>query len=86
MGAVSILPTNKHTTPRGGSFPNHFPYFLMQESTHEWGGGGVEGLGKGERGGGPWLGGGIFHWGGGVVLHQKEGWGRWVYGLGNGGP
>ena len=46
----------------------------MQESTHEWGG--VEGLGKGHRGGGHLpLGGG--------VLHHKGGWGRWVYGLGN---
>ena len=51
----------------------------MQESTHECGGGGVEGLGKGHRGGG------IFYWGGGV-LHHKGGWGRWVYGLGNDGP
>ena len=49
-----MLPTHKHTTPSGGYFPNHFPYFLMQESTHEWGGGGggLEGLGKGHRGGG----------------------------------
>ena len=49
----------------------------MQESILELGGG-VEGLGEGHKGG-------IFHWGGGV-LHHKGGWGRWVYGLGNGGP
>ena len=56
----------------------------MQESTHEWGG--VEGLGKGQRG---WedepLFGGASSLGGVVPLH-KEGWGGWVYGLGNGRP
>ena len=37
----------------------------MQESTHEWGGGGgLEGLGKGN-------GGGIFHWGGGVYYTTR---------------
>ena len=85
MGVVSILPTNKHTTPSGGSFPNRFPYFLMHKSTHEWGG--VGRTREGPEGGGQTIvgGGGIFHWGGGV-LHHKGGWGRWVYGLGNGGP
>ena len=78
MGAVSMLPTLKHTTLSGGYFPNHFPYFLMQESTHGWGGGGRTREGP--------QGGGIFHWGGGGVLHHKGGWGRWVYGLGNDGP
>ena len=34
-----VLPTHKHTTQSGGYFPNHFPYFLIQESTHELGGG-----------------------------------------------
>ena len=51
-----MLPTHKHITPSGGYFPNHFPYFLMQESTHEWGGG-VEGLGKGHTGGASSIGG-----------------------------
>ena len=52
-----MLPTHKHTTPSGGYCPTHFSYFLMQESIHEWGGG-VEGLGKGHRGGHLPLGGG----------------------------
>ena len=66
-----MLPTHKPSTQSGGYFPNHFPYFLIQESNHEWGGG-VEGLGKGHRGG-------MFNWGG--VLHHKGGWGRGVHGL-----
>ena len=43
------FPCFLHTNTQHRSFPNHFPYFLMQESTHEWGTG-VEGLGKGHRG------------------------------------
>ena len=44
---------------------------------------------KGQKGGGgePLLAGGsIFHWGGLGCTTSQEGWGRWVYGLGNGGP
>ena len=55
-----MLPTHKHTTPSGGCFPNHFLYFLVQESTHE-SGGRVEGLGKGHRGGASSMGGGGYH-------------------------
>ena len=48
----------------------------MQESTHEWGGGGVEGLGKDQGGGGePLLAGGIFHGRGGGGYYITRGGG-----------
>ena len=57
------FPCFLHTnTPHkaGGYFPNHFPYFLIEESTHEWGGG-VEGLGKGQGGGASSIGAGVYY-------------------------
>ena len=62
-----MLPTHNHTTPSGVYFPNHFPYFLMQESTHEWGGGGRTREGP--------QGGGIFHWRGVYYTTRGDGGG-----------